>query len=790
MKFSQQWLRDFLTIDLGVDTLSKTLTSAGLEVASVESVAGDFSQVVIGQIKTIQQHPDADKLSLCTVEVGHAEPLSIVCGAPNIYIDMKTPVALIGAILPGNFKIKKSKLRGQASYGMMCSEKELGISAVSEGLMELSNDAPLGQCIRQYLSLDDNTVEVDLTPNRADCLSIYGIAREVAALTNTTLNAPVIEKQTIKHDQIKPVYVQDASACPCYFSRLIKGANPKAVTPLWIKERLRRSGIQPSSVIVDITNYVLLAFGQPMHAFDADALGAEIQVRYAKSGEKITLLNKTEITLNSKTLVIADPTKLLAIAGIMGGLDSAVNHNTTNIFLESAYFSPTAMAGKAREYALSTDASHRYERGVDPALAEHIIEYATQLILEITGGKAGKVTRFSQAMSDMPMIDLTLEKLNRLLGTTFDASFVESVLRRLNMTVKPNGENRWWVTAPSYRFDIAVAADLIEEVARFYGFQNLPLKMPDVRLRTPKTCDTQSTLSRLKALLVDRGYHEAINYSFIAPKLDTFFANHPGVTLQNPISQDMAVMRQSLIPGLLLNFKANLNRQQSRIRLFEQGRCFFPIEKTKYQEREYFSSIAFGDVLPISSRDTTQVDFYTVKSEVEALLSFYKQGCSFEVCDNIHWLHPGQSAYIYQNNQQIGLIGVLHPNAMKWVQIKSHPPVVFELYCDQMINKSIANYQKISKFPSVSRDIALIVDQQTSAQSVIDAVKQSKVKALKEIDIFDVYYDKNLPENKKSVAIKLTFQDDVKTLDDQEISQAMNKILGSTLASVEATLRE
>lgn len=791
MKLSQQWLQDFLTIDLDAETLSNTLTSAGLEVAAVEPVAHEFSQVVIGQIKTIEPHPDADKLRLCTVDIGQAEPLSIVCGADNIYSSMKIPVALIGAILPGNIKIKKSKLRGQTSYGMMCSEKELGLSEDAEGLMDLPQDAPLGQCIRQYLSLDDNSIEIDLTPNRADCLSIYGIAREVAALTDNTLNVLSIEKQAVKNNQIKPVTVDDATACPRYFSRVITGVNAKAVTPLWMKERLRRSGVQLTSVIVDITNYVLLTFGQPMHAFDADQLGQEVRVRYAKAGEKITLLNKTEITLDAKTLVIADPTKILAVAGIMGGLETAVNHNTTNIFLESAYFSPQSMRGKAREYALNTESSHRYERGVDPALAEDCIEYATQLILEIAGGKAGKVTGVTQAMPDMPTIELSLVQLNRLLGVAFDAPLVENILRRLNMKLEANGQDCWCVIPPSYRFDITIEADLIEEVARVYGFQKLPLKLPKMPLHSPEIKGMRLTLSRLKTLMVDRGYHEAINYSFISPKFNTFFSKHPSITVQNPISQDMAVMRQSLLPGLLLNYKANLNRQQPRIRLFEQGRCFFPAEQQhQYQEYEYFSAIAGGSLLPIGSRSAAVVDFYAVKSDLEALLGCYEASFSFKVCDEVPWLHPGQSAYIYQQNQPIGVIGVLHPNAMKLLQIKSHPPVVFELYCDKIMNKSSTHYQKISKFPSVSRDIALIVDQQTSAQSVIDAAKKAKVTFLQEIDVFDIYQDDTLPQNKKSVAIRLTFQNDVKTLNEQEISDAMNKILGATSQSVAAILRE
>ena len=798
MKFSQQWLYNFLQIDLDIKTISNKLTEAGLEVSSVKPVSGNFKEVIIGQIKTINQHPNADKLKICSVDIGNNTLLPIICSATNIYYNMKVPVAIISAILPGNYKIKKSKIRGQISYGMMCSEKELEISKFSEGLMELPKDAPLGKCLREYLSLDDTIIEIDVTPNRADCLSLYGIAREVSAITNTSLNTLSIKKQRVKHNQIKSVISDDTQSCFRYFSRLIIGIDSKVKTPLWIKERLRRSGIENNSIIIDILNYVLLIFGQPVNAFDANQIEGQIKIRYAKKGEKIVLLNQKEITLDSKTLVISDLNKILSIAGVIGGYSALVTSNTNSILLESAYFNPEIIRGKSKYYGLNTESSYRYERGVDPMITEYVIEYATQLIIEITGGKAGKITSVTKKTAKTPIIDLRLDKINRVLGSTLNAFMVENILKRLDMTILSKNKNWWTIKPPSYRFDIIIEADLIEEVVRLYGFTNLKVKMPKLTLQLPKKNQKILTLSEFKILMVNRGYHQVINYSFIASNLNSLFSKNSSINISNPISQEMNVMRQSLIPGLLLNYKNNLNRKQSRIRLFEEGKCFFYNMKikdntaNKYQEREYFSALAWGNLLPINSRQSSYIDFYHVKSDVEALLNNYKNNFTFRICENIDWLHPGKSAYLYQGEKIVGLIGVIHPKIMKLIKIKSKQlPIVFELYFDNIILEPTICYQKISKFPPIFRDISLIVDREIEIQLIIDAIKRSKIYILQEINVFDIYYDdKKALDNKKNIAIRLMFQHMLKTLTDKEISYAMEKILESVSNFTKAILRD
>ncbi|WP_116964179.1 phenylalanine--tRNA ligase subunit beta [Fastidiosibacter lacustris] len=793
MKFSHQWLSNYLDESPTVSVLKEKLTTAGLEVDSIEAVAPPFSGVVVAEIKSIEKHRAADKLNICQVDIGEDELLTIVCGAGNVYAGMKAPLAKIGARLPGDFKIKKSELRGQESFGMLCSEKELGISEESEGLMDLPIDAPIGIDIRQYLQLDDDVIEVDLTPNRADCLSVYGIAREVSALTSSKLiKLPVVELQATQKAS-KTIISQASTLCPRYFGRMIKSVNTKATTPLWMKERLRRSGLRSISVIVDITNYVLLELGQPMHAFDADKLTGSVYTRMAKEGEKIILLDETEVTLKSNTLVIADDNKVLAIAGVMGGLYSSVTENSKTIFLESAYFTPEAIAGKARQYGLHTDSSHRFERGVDPNLCAYAIDYATYLILDIAGGEIEDLAVADHYVDENKIITLRLSKINSILGMNFETSYVEQILQSLNISInklsQDANETLWQVIPPSYRFDIAIEEDLIEEVGRIYGYQNLPMSLPEVSLIQQQVSEQVVALNRLKIVLVDRGYHEVVNYSFIDPKLDALFFNQAGLTLQNPISQDMSVMRQGLIPGLVSTFKFNLNRQQSRIRIFEEGVCFQPAEQLAH-EYLHFAGLAYGNINPLNWQETTLADFYSVKADVEALLQLNKKSINYVTCEDIDWLHPGQSAYIYQNGEQVGVIGILHPNIMKVMQIKGKSPVVFELQTSKISNRDIAKFMAISKYPAVSRDIAVIVDRNTTAQRLIDAVNKANVSHLNQVDLFDIYQGESLPEDKKSVALNLIFQDNTQTLTDEMMNEAITKILTSLKTHVDASLRE
>ncbi|WP_150465128.1 phenylalanine--tRNA ligase subunit beta [Francisella sp. SYW-2] len=776
MKFSHNWLNEYLDDTQDSQNLADTLTLAGLEVDAIEPVVAEkVTGVVVGQIKTINKHPDADKLNICSVDVAEEELLTIVCGAKNIYEGMKAPVAKIGAVLPGNFKIKKSKLRGQESFGMMCSEEELGLAEKADGLMDLPADAPVGKDMNEYLNLDDNIIEVDLTPNRADCLSVYGIAREVSALTKTQLKDIEIKATEVSLEDTKDVQILADDACKSYLGCIIKNVNNKAQTPLWMVEKLRRSGVGNISFFVDVTNYVMLLTGQPMHAFDLDKLEGGINVRYANDNEKLTLLDETQVKLQSDTLVIADDKKALAIAGVMGGLDSSITDATTNIFLESAHFVPEKIAGKARKYNLHTDSSHRFERGVDTKLPQDAMQLAINLIVEIAGGEVAPISGVedSEYVEKITPINLCINKLNRVLGTQFTIEYVAEVLTNLHMQVTKIEECCLEVISPSYRFDMEIPEDLIEEVARVYGYSNLPETMPKYQASKINISETKQPIDTLNARLVDRGYHEAINYSFIDPKFDEFFFEEKGIAIQNPISQDLSIMRQSLIPGLINSFKTNTARQQNRIRIFEKGACF-KLENNQRVQFDRIAGLAYGDLLNPNWSNTKKVDFFDVKADIEGLCADVIN-LSFEVCDDVNWLHPGQSAYILANGEKIGVIGVIHPSVLKTFQIKAKAPVVFELDLDVLTNKKIPSFEKISKYPSVSRDISFLVDKSVLAGDIIKAINDLNISILKDVNIFDIYESE---ENaRKSIALSVLFQDNDKTLDDIIINQAVDSAL-------------
>ncbi|ASG67940.1 phenylalanine--tRNA ligase subunit beta [Francisella halioticida] len=777
MKFSHNWLNEYLKNTQNSQNLADTLTLAGLEVDAIEPVVTEkVTNVVVGQIKNITKHPDADKLNICSVDVADDELLSIVCGARNIYEGMKAPVAKIGAVLPGNFKIKKSKLRGQASFGMMCSEEELGLAEKAEGLMDLPVDAPVGKDINEYLNLDDNIIEVDLTPNRADCLSVYGIAREVSALTKTQLKELEVSDTKIDIKETKEVTITATDACKSYYGCIIKNVNNKVQTPLWMIEKLRRSGIGSISFFVDVTNYIMLLTGQPMHAFDLEKLEGGINVRYAKDNEELTLLDETQIKLDSDSLVIADNKKILAIAGVMGGLDSSITIATKDIFLESAFFVPEKIAGKARKYNLHTDSSHRFERGVDPQLAKKAMKLAIELITEFAGGDVAPVHGCEdlESLNKQVKINLSIDKLNDVLGTEFNLDYVVDILKALHMNIDTTFDsNCIEVIPPSYRFDMEIPEDLIEEVARIYGYSKLPETMPKYAASKTNISEAKHSLDILNDRLVDRGYHESINYSFIDPKYDEFFFDQRGIAIQNPISQDLSIMRQSLIPGLIGSFKANTARQQNRIRIFEKGACF----KLKNNQRVQFDRIAglaYGELLNVNWSNTKKVDFFDVKADVEALCSDITS-LSFEVCDDVNWLHPGQSAYILADGHKIGLIGVIHPNVLKTFQIKAKAPIVFEIDLDILTTKQIPSFEKISKYPSVSRDISFLVDKSILAGNITKAIKDIEIDILKDLNIFDIYESQE--NERKSIALSMLFQDNTQTLDDKVITESTDKVL-------------
>lgn len=791
MRFSESWLREWVSPAADTDTLVAQLTMAGLEVDAVEPAAPVFTKVVIGEIVAIEPHPDADKLNVCQVSVGEAEPLQIVCGARNACLGLKAPTAVVGAKLPGDFKIKKAKLRGVQSFGMLCAEQELGLAEQSDGLMELPVDAPVGTCIREFLSLDDQCIEVDLTPNRGDCLSIAGIAREVGVLNRCDVSVPEVEARAASIEDTFPVELQADEACPVYLGRVIRGVNPKAETPLWMQERLRRSGVRSLGPAVDVTNYVLLELGQPMHAFDLAKLTGKVQPRMANVGESLTLLDGQTVELRDDTLVIADDTGPLALAGIMGGQDSAVSDATSDLFLECAFFAPLAVAGKARSYGLHTDSSHRYERGVDPALQKRAMERASGLILDIMGGSAGPVV---EAVSDEKLpktasIELREQRLTRLLGLELPVDEVTEILQRLGMQVE-HSEAVWSVQAPSYRFDVTIEADLVEEVGRIYGYSRLPSTntLGDVDIKP--VAEAGFDLQRACDLLVDRDYQEAITYSFVEPELQAAIEpRFEAVQLANPISTDMAAMRTSLWPGLIQAVLHNRNRQQNRVRLFESGLRFRQEEAGLNQQLMLAGALMGPDLDEQWSGVDAKVDFFDAKGDVEAILGLAS-------LSDISWkksehpaLHPGQAADIYRDEQLIGVLGMLHPQLQQKLGLDV-PLYLFEIDVPALQGGALPAFEAVSKFPAIRRDIAVIVDEAVEAEKVRECIVVGAGRLLSEIVIFDVYRGKGVEIGRKSLALGLILQDSCRTLTDEDVEEVMANVLTLLKKTLGAELRE
>lgn len=804
MKFSEQWLRGWANPAISTQEMCDQLTMAGLEVDSVEPAAGEFTEVVVARVESLEKHPDADKLNVCQVTDGK-EKLQIVCGAANVREGLIIPLAKIGAVLPGpapgeSWEIKPAKLRGVESSGMLCSEKELGLADSAEGLMELPADAPVGQNIRDYLELDDTIIELDLTPNRGDCLSITGIARELGVLNQCEVTeqlwAPY--KQTIKDEF--PVEIQADEACTQYAGRVIKGIDAKAQTPLWMLERLRRSSVRGLSPVVDITNYVMLELGQPMHAFDLSKLDGKINVRFSKESEKVTLLDGKCIDLQENSLVIADNSKILALAGVMGGEDSAVDDSTTDIFLESAFFRPEIIAGKARSYGLHTDSSHRFERGVDTQMQVHAIERATELVLEICGGEVGPVLEHKTAShpEEAVPIQLRSNQIKRVLGIELSEDEVTEIFQRLGMEVKvyPDG---WLVKAPSFRFDIEIEADLLEEVVRVYGYNNIPRTSPSYHSVIQAQPEAKNSLNELKKCLVNRGYFEAISYSFVDPKWQNILdPQAKTIALANPLSSEMSVMRTTIWAGLLDALKHNVNRQQSRVRLFETGLIFKPQESGAESEASgvdaisqepMFAGVICGDIHHEQWAEQTQkVDFYDVKADVEALLAFSATDSVFAAAENPA-LHPGQSACIKQGEEIIGWVGALHPQVQKALDID--PRVyVFEIKQSAILNNSIPEFAPLSRFPEVRRDLAILVDEATPVSEILAVINETSTDLVKETQLFDIYQGKGVDEGTKSVAFGLILQEFSRTLTDNEVDTVIENIVSTLNQQFAATLRE
>lgn len=792
MKFSEQWLRSWVSPQVSRDELVARLSMAGLEVDSVTPAAGVFSGVVVGEVLSTEQHPDADKLRVCQVSNG-TESFQVVCGAPNVRPGLKIPFAMLGAELPGDFKIKKAKLRGVESNGMLCSASELQISEESDGLMELPSDAPVGQDIRAYLDLDDASIEVDLTPNRGDCLSLAGLAREVGALYAAPVTRPVIATVAPSHDEVRSVEVLAAQACPRYLGRVVRNVDLSKPTPLWMVERLRRADVRSIDAAVDITNYVMLELGQPMHAFDLAEINGGIRVRMAEEGEKLVLLDGQEVSLRADTLVIADHQRALAIAGVMGGEHSGVSDNTRDLFLESAFFDCIAIAGKARSYGLHTDSSHRFERGVDWQLAREAMERATALLLEIVGGEAGPIIEaVDQAqLPSVAAVTLRAERIEQMLGLKMDAAEIVRLLSGLGLGVSATGEGQWQVEVPSHRFDISLEVDLIEELARLYGYNRLPVRYPQARLAPQAKAEAAVELPALRRLLVARGYQEAITYSFIDPKLFELFS--PGVEpllLANPISADMAAMRSSLWSGLVKALEHNLNRQQARVRLFESGLRFVGQLEGLKQE-PMLAGVICGARLPESwahARDS--VDFYDVKADVEALLASAGAADSFSFVPGEHAaLHPGQTARIERDGRLVGFMGAMHPELGKALGF-DQPVYMFELVLAEIAQGRMPAFKELSRFPEVRRDLALLADRDVPAAALLAAIRESAGEWLTDLKLFDVYHGKGIDPHRKSLAVGLTWQHPSRTLNDDEVSTTTQNILTSLEQRFNATLRK
>ncbi|MDQ8937312.1 phenylalanine--tRNA ligase subunit beta [Acinetobacter baumannii] len=791
MKISENWLRTWVNPAIDSDTLSDQLTMLGLEVDELAPVAKPFTGVVVGEVLTVEQHPDADRLRVTTVNIGSGEPLQIVCGAPNVRAGMKAPVATIGAVLPGDFKIKKGKLRGVESQGMLCGASEIDLEDKIDGLLELPDDAPVGVNIREYLKLDDNVIDISITPNRGDCFSIRGIAREVAVINQLQMNEPEIKSVDATITDEKKVVISTDGA-PRYLGRVIKNVNVKAATPEWMEQALARSGIRTHSILVDVTNYVLMELGQPMHAFDLAKIEGTVHVRQAQPQEKLQLLNDQEVELQDDVMVIADDQKALAIAGIMGGLASSVTDDTTDIFLESAFFAPLAIAGRARRFGLHTDSSQRYERGVDFELPLIAMNRASQLIQELAGGEFGPITvaEKSDLLPKREAIELKQAQVDQLLGYKVAAEFITDALTRLGCEVTIQADGEWSVVPPSHRYDMAIYQDLIEEVARIDGYDNIQISLPSMDVQLAKYQD-RFEIAQLRQTVVTLGYQEAISFSFAEAKLEKQL--NPQVSplmLANPISSDLAAMRSTLLSSLIPCVQYNLNRQQSRVRFFELGLRFDYQKANSIQDLKQIPTLALvavGSREPESWHAKPQpMDFFDFKGEVEEILAAGRVKVEY-VRSERPWLHPGQSAEILVDGQSIGYLGRLHPSLENELDLST--TWVAELDQAAVLQSYVSNFTELSRFPSVRRDIALLISDNINVRDIQQLIEKTGGELLDSTWLFDVYTGQGVEEGKRSLAFALLWQHPSRTLEDAEIKSGMDNIIQVLENTYQATLR-
>lgn len=792
MQLSEAWLREWVDPPIDTQTLTDQLSMAGLEVDAVAPVAPPFSGVVVGRVESIQPHPNAEKLRLCAVDAGQQEPLSIICGAANVAAGQRVPVATIGACLPGDFRIKKAKLRGAESFGMICSASELGLAEQSDGILVLPEDAPIGADFRAWMSLDDRMIELDLTPDRGDCLSVAGVAREVGVINRLALSGPLEAPVPPGTDETWPVEIEARAACPHYVCRLVRDIDPSAMTPLWMQERLRRCGLRPISPVVDVTNYVLLELGQPLHGFDAERLAGAIRVRLAKSNEALELLNEDSLELHDDALVIADDSGAIALAGIMGGASTAVSAATRQVLLESAFFAPTAIAGRARRYGLHTDASHRFERGVDPDLQVRAIERATRLLVEIAGGTPGPVTA-ARAEADLPArprLHLRRERINRLLGISLADAEVEDILTRLGLGLETAADG-WQVTVPGYRFDLRREADLIAELGRIYGYDRIPAQHGQSATSMSASREGAFDLQQARARLIARGYHEAITYSFISSSQQHVIdPEAQALALRNPISAELSVMRSSLWPGLLQTAQQNLARQHTRVRLFETGLRFRQDAAGGLHQDPMLAAIAIGSVMPEQwAAKSPGLDFYDIKGDLESLLELTGAPAEFAFTPAQHpALHPGQSARIERAGKALGWIGMLHPAAAKRLSLPGDC-FLFECELQAFDVGRVPAFKPLSKFPSIRRDLALLVGHDVSYAQIERAARAAAGDWLRDVLVFDVYAGENIDSGRKSIALGLILQASSQTLTDQEVEETVTRVLQQLDRDLGARLR-
>ncbi len=792
MKIAESWLREWVNPDLDTEALGHQLTMLGHEVDAIEYEGEGLADVVIAEVIEVEKHPDADKLSVCKVSDGGDELIDIVCGAPNVVKGMKTPLAKPGVRLPNGMKLRKAKIRGVVSNGMLCSAVELGLGDESDGIMHLADDATTGSPFIDYLGLPDASIDLDLTPNRGDCFSVLGIARDLAALTGDSLKDPAVTAIPAAVDAVQAVELVEPAGCPRFAGRVIRGIDPTARSPVWMTERLRRSGLRGISPVVDITNYVMLEYGQPLHAYDASLLQGPIRPRLARSGEKVTLLDEKEVELRDDTLIITDDTGPIGIAGIMGGLSTAVTDNTTDVFFEAAFWPQDFMAGRARGYGMHTDASLRFERGVDPEGQGRAVDRATELLLEIAGGEAGQLVVESdeEHLPERACINLREDHVTRLLGLEIAADEISSILESLELTVE-SCDGGWNVTPPSHRFDIEIEADLIEEIARIHGYDSIPETTAFAQSALETVTETRVELERAAASLIARDYQEVITYSFIDAEANSLFTGSDSeLVLSNPISSEMSVMRGSLWPGMVAAAAANVARQQDRVRIFEASKSFHGTLDA-HTEVVRLAGLATGSALPEQwGSKSESVDFFDIKADVEALLQLSSRAgeVSFEATEHAA-LQTGQAAEIRRDGDMIGLIGKLHPNLAKRFDLK-RAVYVFELDAAKALASEAPNATSISKYPAIRRDLAVVVDDSVSAHEIVDVVSSSSPALIQDVRIFDIYKGPGIEAGRKSVAIGLILQETSRTLTDEDADTAMAAATSKLKDKFAAELRD